>query len=248
MEIEDLSEKQTQRFDLMEKSEDTVQTIERTGAEASISVQTGQGEIKHATSGSVALIKELVEQGGANVYFQYGETNEVNTVTNIIHEDEKTSRLIDETKTCVKHWNKTDGRLYLPTPSLEKCQKILTEEGHLNIFGLSGQGKTALAYKLIDAPGQSVFLRSPEDWGQVDKEKCKLIILDDLFGRLQLDMVAKKNWFKNFEPIYAYVKERKLKIVTTCRETIFSLCKEELGHYKLFKPESCVHLSDVIVI
>ncbi|KAL5020825.1 hypothetical protein ScPMuIL_002092, partial [Solemya velum] len=90
-------------------------------------------------------------------------------------------KLLEEAKTCIDHWNKNEGKLYLPTPSLEKCQKILTEEGHLNIFGLSGQGKTALAYNLIEASEHSVFLSSPEEWRQIDKEKCKLIILDDIF-------------------------------------------------------------------
>ncbi|KAL5010614.1 hypothetical protein ScPMuIL_012919 [Solemya velum] len=93
--------------------------------------------------------------------------------TNELHiGNDKTHRLIEETQTFVEHWNKTDGKLYLPTPSLAKCQKILTEEGHLNIFGLSGQGKTALAYKLIEPFEESVFLRNPEDWRQLDKKNC----------------------------------------------------------------------------
>ncbi|KAL5007614.1 hypothetical protein ScPMuIL_016420, partial [Solemya velum] len=71
---------------------DTMQTIESPGACASIqygaiSVQTGHGD-------TVALLKELVEQGDANVFVQFGETNQVETVTNIIQEDTKLHRLL----------------------------------------------------------------------------------------------------------------------------------------------------------
>ncbi|KAL5019436.1 hypothetical protein ScPMuIL_003481, partial [Solemya velum] len=114
-----------------------------------------------------------------------------------LKKDNKMHKLLEEAKTCIDHWNKNEGKLYLPTPSLEKCQKILTEEGHLNIFGLSGQGKTALAYNLIEAFEHSVFLSSPEEWRQIDKEKCKLIILDDIFGRFRLNNSDKENWIKH---------------------------------------------------
>ncbi|KAL5017764.1 hypothetical protein ScPMuIL_005152, partial [Solemya velum] len=177
--------------------EDNMQTIHagpRYGA--SISVQNEHGEMHHGIQ-TVALMKELVEQEGATVYLQCGETNEVKTT--IIQEDNKMHKLLEEAKTCIDHWNKNEGKLYLPTPSLEKCQKILTEEGHLNIFGLSGQGKTALAYNLIEASEHSVFLSSPEEWRQIDKEKCKLIILDDIF-EADRERVARRRKERRYNP------------------------------------------------
>ncbi|KAL5011182.1 hypothetical protein ScPMuIL_011739, partial [Solemya velum] len=72
--------------------EDNMQTIHAGPRySASISVQNEHGEMHHVTP-TVALMKELVEQEGATVYLQCGETNEVKTT--IIQEDNKMHKLL----------------------------------------------------------------------------------------------------------------------------------------------------------
>ncbi|KAL5016380.1 hypothetical protein ScPMuIL_005969 [Solemya velum] len=203
--------------------------------------QTSKGVVVHSGANvNLTLKGQYIQLGGE------GSHNEIK-LQHVGGTKSKLEKLFDKTRSSIDHWRKNDGQLFLATPALEKCRALLDTEGHVNIFGLSGHGKSTLAFKLMEeSKRRAIILRRPEDWEEIDVEsENPLVVLDDMFGRFELDRASKDKWLTNLSSMYWSVKERKLQVVVTCRETIFSICEKELGQCDLFKPTCCVHLTHV---
>lgn len=117
----------------------------------------------------------------------------------------------------------------------------------MNIFGVSGEGKTWLAYELLDKSNrQAVIIREPSQWEDVDVTKDLIVLLDDMFGRFGLDITLKNSWMRKLGSMYAAVRGGKIQIITTSRQYIFSECKKELEQYDMFQARNGVRLNDYV--
>ncbi|KAL5013225.1 hypothetical protein ScPMuIL_007495 [Solemya velum] len=153
-------------------------------------------------------------------------------------------REVNKTKAEMQFWE--EKRKSMPTTArFVKCKKQLERSNHINLMGISGEGKTSLAMELLRQSGREpIIVREPEQWEVIDVEngRNKIVLIDDIFGRFSLNSATKEAWLKKVTNMYATVRGGKVQIITTCREHIFMTCDTELKKYDLFK-ESNVHLS-----
>lgn len=113
---------------------------------------------------------------------------------------------------------------------------------------MPSDGKTCIGMEILianrfESVGQSVIIRNPEDWRQLDKTKEYSILLDDILGKYSLDDRKLCKWGDYFPEMFDLVKGGKIKMVLTCRETVFSACENELPLSSLFNHTHIVHLS-----
>ncbi|KAL5019894.1 hypothetical protein ScPMuIL_002786 [Solemya velum] len=110
-------------------------------------------------------------------------------------------KLLDKTQNEIEDWKENEGSVYMATQAFEECQAKLKAKGRVNIVGMSGGGKSSLAYALLkQSARQSIILRSPEQWEYIDvSNEDQIIMIDDIFGRFEIDRVSKNGWFKEIE-------------------------------------------------
>ncbi|KAL5008250.1 hypothetical protein ScPMuIL_013831 [Solemya velum] len=176
---------------------------------------------------------------------QTGEGSKIERIEGNPQGADPSQSLFDKTKVELEHWKQTERDVFIATPALKICQKKLRSLGHLNIFGLSGVGKTSLAYEILVRSGrQVIILRDAEQWEYIDITVEQLILIDDMLGRFELDNVMKNKWLPKLRNMFAATSCGQVQIIVTCRETVFSACRAELEQYQLFQRDSRVCLND----
>ncbi|KAL5019793.1 hypothetical protein ScPMuIL_002685 [Solemya velum] len=175
-------------------------------------------------------------------YTQIGPQNSVST--NGPKVCGKLKKLIDRTQLVIEAWRKTGRKMFIQTPAFRVCQRKIEQSGHVTILGMSGDGKTTLAYELLlQSNRQAIIITDETDWKLIDVSIGQIILIDDILGRFVLEASSKSRWLKHLEAMHAAVLSGKIQFVITSRNTVFSPCKHELLHYDIFCPENVVHLS-----
>lgn len=144
--------------------------------------------------------------------------------------------LKEQTATILKY---KCSQPFVSTTQFNEAKSILEREGCVTISGKPGEGKTLAAYRLIEsvgAQGRSVCLYEPSNWDHVDANGVGVILLDDIFGKHQLDLGKLESWRPVLEILEAYVHAGKLKVILTSRQNVLTQAKNNVRELSVVKP------------
>ncbi|KAK3595785.1 hypothetical protein CHS0354_025422 [Potamilus streckersoni] len=141
----------------------------------------------------------------------------------------------------------TLGRLgCIPTTQAEEAKKLLEGKRSVVIKGNPGEGKTTMALHLIDNEmyrDRCVVLDNAQDWKTVDTHHVDIVVLDDVFGKYDLDPGRLQEWMVHLPTIQEHVDAGKLRVIITTRVDILSKAYSRLGSLKLFSEDLSLTLS-----
>lgn len=143
--------------------------------------------------------------------------------------------LKEQTATILKY---KCSQPFVFTTQFNEAKSILEREGCVTISGKPGEGKTLAAYRLIESigtQGRSVCLYEPSHWDHVDTNEVDIILLDDIFGKHQLDLGKLESWRPVLEVLEAYVHAGKLKVILTSRQNVLAQAKNNLRELSVVK-------------
>ncbi|KAK3588340.1 hypothetical protein CHS0354_040099 [Potamilus streckersoni] len=134
----------------------------------------------------------------------------------------------------------------IPTKQAEEAKKLLEGKRSIVIRGNPGEGKTTTALYLIDNEihkNRRVVLYSPQDWKTVDTEWVDIVVLEDIFGKFDLDSGRLQEWMVYLPTVEDHHDAGKLQVIITTRDDILLKAYSMLGSHKLFFDDLTLTLS-----
>ncbi|KAK3109036.1 hypothetical protein FSP39_021639 [Pinctada imbricata] len=129
------------------------------------------------------------------------------------------------------------------TRAEEAATKMLLEKSFVVITGKAGTGKTYTAKNILVKlrkvrKGIPIILTHSDEWRQVDPIARNIILLDDVFGSNNLEIMKLSDWEIHFDSLYECCKNGKMYLIISCRDTILANIEQKLQKYKLFNSQS----------
>ncbi|KAL3836869.1 hypothetical protein ACJMK2_022278 [Sinanodonta woodiana] len=135
---------------------------------------------------------------------------------------------------------------YIPTTQAAEAEKLLEKNGSIVIKGNPGEGKTTIALHLIDNEmyrDRRVVVNSPGDWKTVDTDWVDIVVLEDIFGKYDLDPSCLQEWMVYLPTIQEHIDAGKLQVIITTRTDILVKAYPKFGSLKLFSDHLSLTLS-----
>ncbi|KAK3583549.1 hypothetical protein CHS0354_026135 [Potamilus streckersoni] len=135
---------------------------------------------------------------------------------------------------------------FISTEQSDIADKLLQQNKFLVIKGNPGEGKTTLAFHLIDKPkyiNNRVVVNSLIDWKMVDTDWVNIVVFEDIFGQYDLDTGHLEEWKLHLRDIQNYIDAGKLEVIVSTRTDIYAKAMPKLESMRLFSDEFSVILS-----
>ncbi|KAL3836848.1 hypothetical protein ACJMK2_022261 [Sinanodonta woodiana] len=134
----------------------------------------------------------------------------------------------------------------IQTQQAVEARKLLKEKRSVVIKGNPGEGKTTIAFDLIDNEmyrERRVVVYRPTDWKTVDTDWVDIVVLEDIFGKYDLDPSCLQEWMVYLPTIQEHVDTGKLQVIITTRADILVKAFSSVESLKLFSDSLSLTLS-----